>query len=204
MIDCPNAEMRDRLPDVVSGTLSEEERAEVESHVEGCAACRAEVALITRVRAVLLTGAPTIDAARAASIVASLPAAPGKNRRLAVLAGRRPFARRAALRIAAAIVFVAVGGAFVLLREAQRSTRLADSTMIADTQQLGAVETTSLELALPARLDSLSTDQLQTLLKKIDHLDGLPPIVPDVSPSTLDPIGSAPPDTARGSGGEIR
>ncbi len=47
--------LQDRLPDYLEGTLDAEGRAALESHVSSCAACRALVADLQRVRQVALT-----------------------------------------------------------------------------------------------------------------------------------------------------
>src|SRR5512140_1830353 len=66
MNDCPNADVRDLLPD----RLDEAARAMVESHLEGCADCRAELALLRDVRA-SLRRAPALNVA---AIAAAIPA----------------------------------------------------------------------------------------------------------------------------------
>ncbi len=53
MIDCPNGEMRDRLPDFVHDQLTASLRAEVSAHLAGCAACAAEVTLLHELRVTL-------------------------------------------------------------------------------------------------------------------------------------------------------
>src|SRR5919108_4818432 len=105
MIDCSNAEIRDRLPDFVHGQLDAEARAEVAAHAAGCSACTAELALLRELRASLRTGA-TVDVAR---IVAALPAPPARG---AGAGGQLHWPRwkRFDWRIAAAIVALAVGG----------------------------------------------------------------------------------------------
>ena len=68
MRDCPNGEMRDRLPELMHNRLDGESLRVVQAHVAGCADCRAELALLEQLRAVPV--APRIDASR---IVAALP-----------------------------------------------------------------------------------------------------------------------------------
>lgn len=68
MRDCPNGEMRDRLPELMHNRLSGEALSVVRSHVAECADCRAELALLEQLRAAAV--APRIDASR---IVARLP-----------------------------------------------------------------------------------------------------------------------------------
>ena len=69
MNDCPNADVRDLLPDLVHQRLDAETRAMVEAHVGQCADCSAELELLRQLRAVRST--PRVDVA---SIVGALPA----------------------------------------------------------------------------------------------------------------------------------
>ena len=96
MRDCPDAEIRDLLPDYAGGSLTGEALSRVEAHVAGCADCAAEVDLL---RAVRRAGpaAPAVDVAR---IVAALPA-PTRA---------RPRGRVAMWRVAAAVAVLAAGG----------------------------------------------------------------------------------------------
>src|SRR5688500_14817911 len=97
MNDCPNAEMRDLLCDVVHRTLADAECRRVEEHIATCADCTAELALLHRAREVLTRQVPAIDAAR---IAAAIP------RR----APARAF-RFSTWRVAASIAVIAVGAA---------------------------------------------------------------------------------------------
>ena len=69
MNDCPNADVRDLLPDLANERLDPGAHAMVESHVAGCVDCAAEFALLRQLRASRPT--PAIDVA---AIVAALPA----------------------------------------------------------------------------------------------------------------------------------
>lgn len=69
MTDCPDADLRDLLPDYAHGTLTGVERARVDAHLATCPACRHELALVRGVRAARTRpGQPDI-----ARIVAALP-----------------------------------------------------------------------------------------------------------------------------------
>ena len=68
MNDCPNANVRDLLPDLVHGRLDVEARAMVEAHVAGCADCRWEVALLRDLRA-SRRRTPQLDLAAIAAVV---------------------------------------------------------------------------------------------------------------------------------------
>src|SRR5919199_2150612 len=80
MSDCPNVEIRDRLPDLVHGTLRGEQLAAVEAHVAQCPACAAEVALLRTARRAL-RHAPAVDVARVAAAVQRRAAGPVAPRR---------------------------------------------------------------------------------------------------------------------------
>ena len=69
MNECVMTEVRDALPDLLHGRLSELDMATMKAHVESCPACRAELALLREVRSAAPL-APAIDAAR---IAAALP-----------------------------------------------------------------------------------------------------------------------------------
>jgi len=51
MNDGVNAEFRDALPDLLHGRLNALDRATLTAHVESCADCRAELALLGEARA---------------------------------------------------------------------------------------------------------------------------------------------------------
>ena len=58
MIDCINAEVRDALPDLLSGKLSREDAAVLQDHIDGCADCRSELELLREVRATAAIAPP--------------------------------------------------------------------------------------------------------------------------------------------------
>lgn len=74
MSECTNGEMRDLLPELVSGRLSAEMQLAVEAHVAECEECAVELTLLRALRPALL-GGPVVDAARiAAAVRAQVPA----------------------------------------------------------------------------------------------------------------------------------
>lgn len=111
MIDCPNGEMRDRLPDLLHERLHGDERVAVEAHVAGCAACRAELALLARLRGTMRR-APAVDVG---AIVGALPSYDAPVRR-----------GWGGWRAAAAVAAIAIGGASVAV--ATRDTDHATGT----------------------------------------------------------------------------
>ncbi|HJQ20722.1 MAG TPA: zf-HC2 domain-containing protein, partial [Gemmatimonadaceae bacterium] len=108
MRDCDNLEVRERLPDLLHGTLADAARAEAEDHVASCADCAAELALLRSVRDGI-AHAPGVDVDR---IVAAIPPYRRSPRR---------DVRALSWRVAAALVFVAAGA--TLWSSAARSTR---------------------------------------------------------------------------------
>src|SRR5215467_3442013 len=102
MSDCPNAEVRDLLPDLLHDRLDAHTRARVVAHVDGCADCRSELELLRSLRGSLDRATPRVDVNR---IVAVLPAA----------ASVGPAQRRRGVRvlndwrIAAAVTFIVAG-----------------------------------------------------------------------------------------------
>ncbi|MEP6621005.1 MAG: zf-HC2 domain-containing protein [bacterium] len=68
MTDCPNADVRDLLPDLLHERLDEAMRAKVEAHVDGCEDCAAELALLRELSGVLRR-APELDIAAIAGAI---------------------------------------------------------------------------------------------------------------------------------------
>jgi anti-sigma factor RsiW len=168
MIDCSNAEIRDRLPELVNGHLDGELLDVVRAHLVDCDPCRAEVLLLERTRAVLLLSSPRIDTA---AVVRALPA-PGLR------ASRRAFDWR----IAASIAVLVVGGGSAAVLYSGRSPARIDSVALAagrapaptpiDTSIASPVDGS--ELSVSGDLSGLSDDELRTLLGKVEGIEALP------------------------------
>lgn len=170
MSDCPNAEIRDQLPDLLHGHLDAASRARVESHVRECAECRRELELLRELRA----SAPEI-AVDVARIVSALPTA----------AARRPRLWTARVwQLAAAVVFLAVGGSavakYVNHLGAHDSTR---TTVVAshDDSAVGTNGASDIELSVGYGYSDLTDAQLQALLKDVEQMTAVPMAEPDVS-----------------------
>jgi hypothetical protein len=99
MTDCINAEMRDMLPDLVSGSLGASETQILERHLDQCADCSAELELLRHVYA-LRPVAPKIDTARIVSMLPEPQVAKPVKRTLQL----------SSWRMAAGIAAIAVGG----------------------------------------------------------------------------------------------
>lgn len=183
MTDCPNGMMREQLPEYVHGLLSAADASRVDAHLEGCADCRAEVALLGKARVALSLGAPRIDVA---SVVAALPAP-----RVTLRRATRRFAVAASWRYAAAAALVLVVGSSALWRRAPGGAdqRVADSS-----SAVAVPETTTSVSPAPEQqtdgitfgggLSDLSLDDLQSLLGQMDSVKTLP----STNPESMTPI----------------
>lgn len=166
MRDCPNAEMRDALPDLMHGTLSERRMAEVRAHVDACGACRAELAFLERIRRATVT--PDIGAERIVSKLAPYQRRPGWRR----------VAARPALRVAAAVVLLA-GGASLVLRNAPERT-VVDST---------PPRVAPAELALGETFADVSDSALVALVDAMEDLEATLSDEPEAISVPLTPAG---------------
>jgi hypothetical protein len=185
MIDCPNGDVRDVLPDYVNHRLGAHRRAEVEQHLTSCEACRDEVELLRDLRATMRR-APRVNVDRIAAVIPPYRAP-----------ARRGWT--AGWRTAAAVAAVAVGGASLALlrddaptdrdvparRVVQAPTPIDDSatTSIDSTLALepsgGSVTTPAptptRELAMAGgSIGELNDVELAALVDDLESLDALP------------------------------
>jgi hypothetical protein len=169
MRDCPNAEMRDALPDLMHGTLSQDRQAEVRAHVDACEPCRRELELLVRVRGAV--SAPVVSTDR---IVASIPQyeRPGSWSRLI----GSPL-----LRVAAVVVLLA-GGASLVLRDGERTPVIPS----ADSATRRGAPT---ELALGETFADVSDSALVALVEAIDDLEATLSEEPESIAVPLTPAG---------------
>jgi anti-sigma factor RsiW len=194
MIDCPNGDIRDLLPDLLHDRLGAAERVRVEQHVAACDACTAELSLLRALRSTLRR-APSIDTA---AIAASIPAY------------RAPMQQRSwgGWRAAAAITAIAVGGTSIAVargwapsvgptvastrpetaavamvqpsissgsagRAAPAATPIVKPSAPAAASESPAAEPVSLAMTGGA-IGDLSDGELATLVSEIESLDALP------------------------------
>src|SRR5688572_15066444 len=101
--------MRDALPDLIHGRLSESDRAVVTAHVESCVDCCAEVELLREVRA-SAPQAPPMSAERIASAIDAY-ARPNSSDVVRPLNEYAQQSRRSIWKLAAVAVLIALGGA---------------------------------------------------------------------------------------------
>lgn len=137
MNDCVMTEVRDALPDLAHGRLSELDTATMTAHVESCADCRAELALLREVRESAPL-APAMDAARIASVLPPYGGAAIVKHRPAEPV-RKSAWRYSLLAVSAAAVFVIGGLTFSSMK---KQTDGGTSNV--------AASTTSLPVAAPS------------------------------------------------------
>lgn len=128
MTDCMNAEIRDRLPDLLHERLDPETRAAVVAHVAGCEACRQELAVLKATKG-LLARVPRVDTAGIASaVVAQSKVSVPSATPLGSETGRS----WVSWQMAAAIVLAVLGGATVVTVYSMRERNKQASEQIAE------------------------------------------------------------------------
>jgi hypothetical protein len=208
MNDCPNAEIRDRLPDLLHERLDASLRAAVVAHVDDCVDCRAELELLKGVRGVMVAQTPRVDINY---VVNALPRQYAKTTR--VEPRRRTWAD---WRIAAAVTVLAVGGGSVAVMNHDRAgsapitrdsaqligqsailppvaTASSDTAQSAESprQVIASADEASGSSGLAAAgLSDLSERELQGLLDEIDQLQAVP--ITDPQPVTIRVESSSP------------
>jgi anti-sigma factor RsiW len=190
MSDCPNAELRDRLPDLLHERLDASVRAMVLRHVESCSDCRVELALLREARIALSSGVPSVDVTSIARVVV-------ERVRMAPSAPRR--ARQLDWRIAASIIVLVIGGGSLLIVRGlheESPPAVAPSSVSASAPNVGAsthvaavpptprtpapvAPATTAELSAVGSVGDLSEGELRTLLNDLDQIDAVPPTEPE-------------------------
>lgn len=201
MTDCPNAEIRDLLPDYVHDQLPSADHARVAQHLVSCAECADELALLQAVFEIR----PSVSSVNIAGILASLPK-PGHHASVTVfgdvpaaaIAGVRDIgsARSVATkrggfrtwRIAAAIAAVTVGGLSVAIaRQAFVSVNnraLRDSVSVlgmasVPEYRVPAAQVSDSRNALSiGDLSEFSDEQLDAMNARLEKWDGSASIEP--------------------------
>jgi hypothetical protein len=124
MTDCPNAEIRDRLPDLLHDRLDASTRAAIMAHVDGCEDCREELELLRGVRKAMITNTPRVNLSE---IVYALPK-PGAALPPSTIR-RMP---RVDWRLAAAVTMLVAGASsLTLLSKGDRRALTGDTGMVA-------------------------------------------------------------------------
>lgn len=172
MRDCSNAEMRDRLPELMHDQLTGEVLLSVRTHVAGCADCRAELALLEQLRSSMV--APRLDVSR---VVSSLP-------RYRALPAWRRATSSTWMRVAAAVVLLVGAYTGVNRSRSEQPPRRAIAG------QMGTQE-----LAIGDSFHDLSDSDLAAM---IDAMGTLEAVTPEAIEEPLLPLNDA---AVRGGGG---
>ena len=197
MIDCPNAEIRDRLPELVHERLDSATRALVLAHVGSCEACREELVVLRTLRDGM-SRAPSLDMnAIARAVVARTvegQRSPSRGRASITPSRRRP--RWTDWRVAAAVTMLVVGGASVAtMRRIDREQVKTDTGLAvavptrgdsgeSGTSARGSLRTpeavpAAAELSMGGGVGDLSDSDLRDLLADIEALDAVPEPEPE-------------------------
>ena len=190
MTDCPNAEMRDRLPDLLHERLETSLRAAVMAHVEQCDDCRAEMTLLREARIVLSPEMRAVDVVAISRIVIEKTRKPARRS-----AKRSPWTD---WRIAASVALLVVGAGSLALVRRNSETRpqvavVADThavlpnAALPDTAAAAPVTPSntpvemaaSAELSAAAPVSDLSEGELRALLRDLDQMDAVPSPEPE-------------------------
>lgn len=213
MTECMNAEVRDALPDLLHGRLGDLDRATMEAHVETCADCRAELALMERVRA-YASLAPSIDVSRIVSMLpAPLPSAEQQlvhatpARQSSRLSMLWKLAATAALIVAGTLTFAKtnspdpVGPSVAIVPVAPAPVsevatpavtpepalkQVAIAGPVSKAAARGVIASSTAGLSLTGGLQDLTDAQLEALLKDVDNVDGLLTAEPEVISVSVD------------------
>ena len=198
MNDCSNAEMRDRLPDLLHDRLSAGAQAELTAHLAACVDCREELELLRDLQIALAVRTPRVDTAW---VVNALPKPPARTAPH-IAPRRRTWSD---WRVAAAVTLLVAGGSSVVLVNRNPSPSSGTGTVnvvpvsgtqaLADTPQAQATVTTSPVasaggLGMGGHLVDLDDDQLQELIDEIGQMKAVPNVEPEPVTMRIDPRGS--------------
>lgn len=178
MTDCLNESMRDRLPELAHGRVSAAEAKELRAHMNGCAECAAEFAVLETTRLVLQARAPRIDVA-AISRAVTAQAVPARPALRVERGGAAPsVARRSVWRsrqwLAAAASILVIVSVSLPLMNGTRGDGAPVATL--DTLVSAVVDTpvasvATAGLAVGEGLTDLSDDDLSTLLSELESVE---------------------------------
>ncbi len=202
MTDCINAEVRDALPDLMHGRLSELDTVTMSAHVETCADCREELRLLQEVRASAPI-APRIDISRiVAALPAALPAAmptaadqliasaPAHGRRSSSMLWKMTAV--AALLVTGSLTFATGRRQATVAPVSSTSTAAPVASAVSSpTESLVVVASNSAAgeshtavkatagLSLTGGVQDLSDDQLESLVNGLDNVEAIPSAEPE-------------------------
>lgn len=220
MSECTNGEMRDLLPELVSGRLGAAMRLAVEAHVAECEECAEELALLRVMRPALMR-TPAIDTDRiAAAVRAQLPAMAQRGARRRAVPWSLAIAAAAVIAVTVAGYEVATRGQAVApdiasthapVAPARDSAKdpiaplpvavpktLAPRPAAAPPQELAVAPNASATVASANGLDNLSDlsdDDVRALTASLDGISAIPSAEPGAE---IDPLGAAVDDQSAG------
>ncbi|HEX6573903.1 MAG TPA: zf-HC2 domain-containing protein [Gemmatimonadaceae bacterium] len=206
MSDCVNNEVREALPDLLNGKLSALDTATMNAHVESCADCRAELAILREAKSSVLL-APAIDVARISAAIQ-----PYGQVVSGTLPARRPFlSSMNVLRVAAAAAIIAIGGVLFSSSGADSSRAVTQVATAPITEALPATSVTPgasqsavtsgasvkaaqerqvAALSLVGTTSDLSDADLEQLVSELDQIETLPAAEPQSIITTIEDIAS--------------
>ena len=196
MTDCSNAEMRDRLPDLLHGRLPAAVQVELTAHLAACVDCREELELLRDLQTALAVRTPRVDTAW---VVNALPKPPA--RAADQLAPRRR--TWSDWRVAAAVTLLVAGGSSAVLVNQNLDSSSGTATVnvvpvqstraLADTPHATPTPSAvaSVEgLGMGGHLVDLDDDQLRELIDDIGQMRAVPNVEPEPVTMRIDPTGS--------------
>src|SRR4051794_4370680 len=185
MTDCFNAEMRDRLPDLLHERLETTVRAAVMAHVGECDDCRAEITLLREARLVLSPEMRAVDVVAISRVVIE------RTRRPAMPTRRRSPWMDWRIAASVALLLVSAGSVKLLVRSREAASPVvADSPSMSPNAALPEAVATkaarsepgtaaSAELSAAAAVSDLSESELRALLGELDQIDAVPSVEPE-------------------------
>ena len=170
MSDCPNVEIRELLPDYLSGTLAAPRRVDVEGHVAGCQDCQDELAVLRLVREAYAESAPAVNVG---AIAAALPRPSVKP---VIKPAMKSWRRSSTLQIAAAVSFVALGGLSLAVArsffDGNGAVGPRDTTSAVVTPAITNGDGPAISFA--GGVSDLEDEDLETLLSALESIEALP------------------------------
>jgi anti-sigma factor RsiW len=160
MNDCQNTEIREVLPELVNGALSEIDSSRVVMHLDGCDDCSAELAIIRAVR-----GSAAAAPVNVAHIVAAIPPYRRKSSGM----------KRVYLELAAACLIGAVGISALAVHKSG-SVIGGLSAMVSGDAVDGSVSAAGLALVSTSELSDAGLEQLT---QDLENLQAMPTADPE-------------------------
>ena len=171
MTDCSNVEIRELLPDYLSGTLSDVRRNEVRAHVASCDDCAEELELLNLVRQAYAEATPPVN------VNAIVSALPKRAARPVVRSWRRSHA----FQIAAAVSFITLGG--ISLAVARSFFNGTPGSTTPDTMVVAAPAFDT-PISFAGGVSDLGDDDIEALLTALESIEALPVTEPSEPPLT--------------------